>query len=49
MRKAPRQIMRRLSPAGERHAGRYQLSKTEQRFVRKIMELLVATPPSAPN
>ena len=33
---------RRLSPAGMRHADRYQqLSKTEQRFVKKIMDLLL--------
>jgi transcriptional regulator with XRE-family HTH domain len=32
----------RLSPAGIRHAERYQsLSKTEQRFVKKIIDVLV--------
>lgn len=40
----------RLSPAGERHAGRYQkLSKTEQRFVKKIMDVLLEGRRSAPN
>jgi transcriptional regulator with XRE-family HTH domain len=33
---------RRLSPAGQRHAERFQqLSKTEQRFVKKIMDVLL--------
>ena len=37
---------RRLSPAGMRHADRFQqLSKTEQRFVKKIMDLLLAYAP----
>jgi transcriptional regulator with XRE-family HTH domain len=32
----------RLSPAGMRHAGRYQrLSKTEQRFVKRIIDVLL--------
>lgn len=32
----------RLSPAGTRHAERYQqMSKTEQRFVKKIMDVLL--------
>ena len=32
----------RLSPAGNRHAERYQsLSKTEQRFVKKIIDVLL--------
>lgn len=36
------ELKRRMSPAGERHAGRYQqLSKTEQRFVKKIMDVLL--------
>jgi len=37
---------RRLSPAGMRHADRFQqLSKTEQRFVKKIMDLLLEYAP----
>ena len=33
---------RRLSPAGIRHAERFQqLSKTEQRFVKKIIDVLL--------
>jgi transcriptional regulator with XRE-family HTH domain len=33
---------RRLSPAGVRHAERYQqLSRTEQRFVKKIIDVLL--------
>ena len=40
MRKVP-PVTRRLSPAGLRHAERYQmLSKTEQRFVKKIIDVL---------
>ena len=42
MRKVPRPVLRRLSPAGLRHAERYQkLSKTEQRFVKKIIDILL--------
>jgi DNA-binding XRE family transcriptional regulator len=38
----PRPVVRRLSPAGARHAERYQqLSKTEQRFVKKIIDTLL--------
>jgi transcriptional regulator with XRE-family HTH domain len=41
MSKVPRPH-RRLSPAGMRHAERYQqLSKTEQRFVKKIIDVLL--------
>jgi transcriptional regulator with XRE-family HTH domain len=37
----------RLSPAGVRHAERYQkLSKTEQRFVKKIIDTLLSPQPS---
>ena len=40
--RAPRPAHRRLSPAGMRHAERFQqLSKTEQRFVKKIMDVLL--------
>jgi transcriptional regulator with XRE-family HTH domain len=40
--RAPRPGHRRLSPAGMRHAERFQqLSKTEQRFVKKIMDVLL--------
>ncbi len=40
--KLPRPAHRRLSPAGMRHAERFQqLSKTEQRFVKKIMDVLL--------
>jgi DNA-binding XRE family transcriptional regulator len=50
MREVARPVMQRLSPAGERHAGRYQkLSKTEQRFVKKIIDVLLERPSSAPN
>jgi DNA-binding XRE family transcriptional regulator len=51
MGKVARPVVRlRLSPAGERHAGRYQqLSKTEQRFVTKIMDVLLERALSAPN
>jgi transcriptional regulator with XRE-family HTH domain len=39
---------RRLSPAGVRHAERYQqLSKTRQRFVTKIIDVLLEQQPSA--
>ena len=42
MSRIPRPANRRLSPAGMRHAERFQqLSKTEQRFVKKIMDLLL--------
>jgi DNA-binding XRE family transcriptional regulator len=42
MTRLPRPAHRRLSPAGMRHAERYQqLSKTEQRFVKKIMDVLL--------
>lgn len=38
----PRPTHRRLSPAGIRHSERFQqLSKTEQRFVKKIMDVLL--------
>ena len=37
----------RLSPAGLRHAERYQrLSKTEQRFVKRIIDTLLSPQPS---
>lgn len=40
MSRIPRPAHRRLSPAGMRHAERFQqLSKTEQRFVKKIMDM----------
>lgn len=40
--RVPRPGHRRLSPAGLRHAERFQqLSKTEQRFVKKIMDVLL--------
>jgi transcriptional regulator with XRE-family HTH domain len=40
--KSQRPAHRRLSPAGLRHAERFQqLSKTEQRFVKKIMDVLL--------
>lgn len=43
-----RPVVRRLSPAGERLAGRYQkLSKTEQRFVKKIIDVLLMKNSSA--
>lgn len=42
MTKSPRPANPRLSPAGMRHAQRFQqLSKTEQRFVKKIMDVLL--------
>ena len=42
MTKAPRPVKRRLSPAGVRHAERFQqLSKTQQRFVVRIMDVLL--------
>lgn len=42
MGKVTRPVMPRLSPAGERHAGRFQqMSKTEQRFVKKIIDVLL--------
>jgi hypothetical protein len=42
LRKASRPVNRRLSPAGVRHAECYQkLSKTEQRFVKKIIDTLL--------
>jgi transcriptional regulator with XRE-family HTH domain len=42
LRKVPRPVLRRLSPAGVRHAERYQkLSRTEQRFVKKIIDTLL--------
>jgi transcriptional regulator with XRE-family HTH domain len=38
----PRPAHRCLSPAGMRHADRFQqLSKTEQRFVKKIIDVLL--------
>ena len=38
----PIRPMRRLSPAGVRHAERYQqLSKTQQRFVHRIIDVLL--------
>lgn len=40
--KMPTRPRRRLSPAGMRHAESYQrLSKTEQRFVKKIIDTLL--------
>ena len=48
--RAPRPIMRRLSPAGMRHAEHYQqLSKTEQRFVKKIIDTLLSPQASVPS
>ncbi|MET0534561.1 MAG: helix-turn-helix transcriptional regulator [Steroidobacter sp.] len=42
MTKAQRPAKRRLSPAGVRHAERFhQLSKTQQRFVARIIEVLL--------
>lgn len=42
MTKPPRPVNRRLSPAGLRHAERFQqLSKTQQRFVVKIIDVLL--------
>jgi transcriptional regulator with XRE-family HTH domain len=42
LRRAPRPIRCRLSPAGIRHADRFQqLRRTEQRFVKKIMDVLL--------
>lgn len=42
IRKVPRPVLRRLSPAGLRHAERYQkLSRTQQRFVKKIIDTLL--------
>lgn len=42
MTKGPRPNKRRLSPAGVRHAERFQqLSKTQQRFVVKIIDVLL--------
>lgn len=47
MTRSPRPAQR-LSPAGIRHAERYaQLSKTEQRFVKKIMDVLLMRDSSA--
>lgn len=41
--KEPRPVKRRLSPAGARHAERYQLmSKKQQRFVTRIIDVLLA-------
>jgi transcriptional regulator with XRE-family HTH domain len=46
MTRIPRPGHRRLSPAGTRHAQRFQqLSKTEQRFVKKIMDVLLERGP----
>jgi DNA-binding XRE family transcriptional regulator len=46
--KMPVRPQRRLSPAGVRHAERYQqLSKTQQRFVMKIIDVLLEQQPSA--
>jgi transcriptional regulator with XRE-family HTH domain len=43
MTKSQRPVKRRLSPAGVRHAERFhQLSKTQQRFVARIIEVLLA-------
>jgi transcriptional regulator with XRE-family HTH domain len=40
---APRPVKRRLSPAGVLHAERYQMmSKTQQRFVARIIDVLLA-------
>jgi hypothetical protein len=40
--KMPTRPKRRLSPAGVRHAERFQqLSKTQQRFVEKIIDVLL--------
>jgi transcriptional regulator with XRE-family HTH domain len=40
--KMPIRPKRRLSPAGIRHAGRFQqLSKTQQRFVHRIIDVLL--------
>ena len=42
MTKSQRPVKRRLSPAGVRHAERFQqLSKTQQRFVARIIEVLL--------
>jgi transcriptional regulator with XRE-family HTH domain len=42
MSRIPRPAHRRLSPAGIRHSQRFQqLSKTEQRFVKKIIDVLL--------
>jgi transcriptional regulator with XRE-family HTH domain len=41
--RAARPVKRRLSPAGVRHAERYaEMSKTQQRFVARIIETLLA-------
>lgn len=41
--KVVRPVMRRLSLTGVRHAERYQrLSRTEQRFVKRIIDVLLA-------
>nr|WP_298718760.1 helix-turn-helix domain-containing protein [uncultured Steroidobacter sp.] len=40
--KMPIRAQRRLSPAGVRHAQRFQqLSKTQQRFVKRIIDILL--------
>ena len=40
--RAPRPVKYRLSPAGIRHSQRFQqLSRTEQRFVKKIIDTLL--------
>lgn len=48
--KMPLRTKRHLSPAGVRHAERYQqLSKTQQRFVRRLIDvLLVQNAPKDP-
>jgi hypothetical protein len=41
--KAQRPVKRRLSPSGVRHAELYaKLSKTQQRFVARVIEVLLA-------
>jgi DNA-binding XRE family transcriptional regulator len=48
--KMPIRPKRRLSPAGVRHAERYQqLSKTQQRFVHRIIDVLLVQNAARPS
>ena len=48
--KMPIRSKRRLSPAGVRHAESYQkLSKTEQRFIKKLIETLLERVAAQPS
>lgn len=48
--KMPIRSKRRLSPAGARHAERFQLmSKTQQRFVKRIIDVLLTEQSARPT